>query len=108
MSAGELDREITLEFVTQGQTSSGDPTEAWGSATTVWARVLGLSGREYFAAQAAQVLAEEMLTFKIYFRDDVRPGTARVTYNSRIYNIRRVVEIGRREYLVIYADTAEA
>jgi SPP1 family predicted phage head-tail adaptor len=75
---------------------------------TVWANVRPLSGREYYAALAAQIVAEETLVFEIRHRTDVRPGTARVLYESRTYNIRRVAEIGRRDGLSIFADTVEA
>lgn len=108
IQAGKLDREITLEFKTGGQSGSGEPTESWGSAATVWATVRSLSGREYYAALGAQIVAEETLVFTIRYRSDVRPGTARVLYGGRTYNARRVAEIGRQDGLEIFADTVEA
>jgi SPP1 family predicted phage head-tail adaptor len=108
MEAGGLDRKITLEFKTAGQSGSGEPTESWGTPTTVWARVRALSGREFYAFLAAQVVAEETLHFGIRWRADVRPGTARIQYEGRTYNIQRVGEIGRRRYLDIVADTVKA
>lgn len=105
----DLDRRITLQFKADGQSGSGEPTEAWGLPSVVWARVSALSGREYYALLAQQIVAEEMLVFRIRFRPDVRPGTARISqYQGKDYNIRRVVEIGRRGYLDCYADTAVA
>ena len=111
MSAGALDRQILLEFKTAGQSGSGEPTEAWGGAATVWAFVEPLSGREFYSLLAVQMVASEMLRFRIRFRADVRPNTARVTYpatGGRLYNIRRVAEVGRRAYLDIDADTVTA
>lgn len=108
MQVGKLDRQITLEFKTSGQSGSGEPTESWGSAVTAWAQVRPLSGREYYAALGAQIVAEETLVFGIRYRSDVRPGTARVVYEGRTYNIRRVAEVGRRDGLEITGDTAEA
>lgn len=112
MRAGELDRRVTVEFRTKGTSSSGEPTETWGSAEAIWAGVRPLSGREYYSALAAQVVAEETLIFRLRWRSDVRPGNARIKYDAgdgeRIYNIRRVAEIGRREGLDVQADTAEA
>ena len=113
MDSGKLDRQVTLQFKTPGKSASGEPTEAWGQNAVVYARVQPLSGREYWAAVAAQIVAEEMLVFTIWFRADVRPGTAQILYQVsggpvRTYNIRRVVEIGRREFLECYADCKTA
>ena len=112
MNIGERDREVVVEFKSDGQSGSGEPTETWGSPATIWAKVRALSGREYYALLAQQIVAEEMLVFNVYWRADIRPGKARIKYNAgdieRIYNVRRVVEIGRRVELDIYADTAVA
>lgn len=110
MQAGKLDREITLQFKSSGQSGSGEPTEDWVTVppVVVWANVRPLSGREYYTALGAQVVAEETLVFTIRHRADVRAGTARIQYDSRTYNIRRVAELGRRDGLEIYADTVEA
>jgi len=108
MQVGKLDREITLEFKTAGQSGSGEPTEVWGQPAVVWAAVRPLSGGEYYAALGAQIVAEETLVFRIRFRTDVRPGTARIQYEARTYNIRRVAQVGRRDGLDIFADTVTA
>lgn len=111
MSAGALDRQILLEFKTAGQSGTGEPTESWGTPATVWATVDPVSGREFYSALAAQMVANETLRFRIRFRADVRPNTARITYpvsGGRLYNIRRVAEVGRRAYLDIDADTVTA
>ena len=112
MNSGERDREIVVEFKSDGQSGSGEPTETFGSPETIWAQVRSLSGREAYALLAQQIVADEMLVFNIYWRPDVRPGKARIKYNAgdveRIYNVRRVVEIGRRAELDVFADTAVA
>lgn len=112
MNIGERNREVVIEFRTAGQSGSGEPTETWGSPETVWAKVRPLSGREAYALLAQQIVAEEMLVFNLYWRADVRPGTTRVKYNAgdveRIYNVRRVAEIGNRAELDVFADTAVA
>ena len=112
MNIGERDREIVVEFKSAGQSGSGEPTETWGSPETLWAKVRSLNGREYYSLMAQQIVAEEMLVFNLYWRADVRPGTSRIKYNAggaeRIYNVRRVEEIGRRAELNVFADTAVA
>ena len=101
-----LDREITIQFLTKGTSSSGEPTEDWTTiaAATEWAKVVPLSGREYYAQSAEQLVAIETLHFMIRFRSDVRPGTARIQYQGRTYNIRRVGETERNRWLEIDAD----
>lgn len=112
LSAGDLDREISIEFKTAGKSSMGEPTETWGSPATDWANVRPLSGREFFSFFGAQLIAEETLVFRVHHRTDVRPGNARIKYDvgdgQRTYNIRRVAEIGRRDFLDIFADTKTA
>jgi len=108
MDLGELDRKITLEFKTAGQSGSGEPTETWGTPTPVWARVRALSGREFYGALAAQIVAAETLHFLIRWRADVRAGTARILYDGRTYNISRVAEVERRVFLDVLADTVKA
>jgi len=109
---GERDRRIIAEFKSAGQSASGEPTETWGSPETLWAKVRSLNGREYYSLMAQQIVAEEMLVFNIRWRADIRPGTSRIKYNAggaeRIYNVRRVEEIGRRAELNVFADTAVA
>jgi SPP1 family predicted phage head-tail adaptor len=115
MKIGAFDREIVLEGKTSGKSAGGEPTETWTPLDTggvspgmVWSNVTGLSGREYYAAAAAQIVAEETLRFTFRWRGDVRPGTVRVQYLTRAYNIRRVVELGRRQWLQVEADSFKA
>jgi SPP1 family predicted phage head-tail adaptor len=108
MNLGQLDRQITLEFKTAGKSASGEPTEAWGGAVVVFANRLPMSGREYFSAVGAQKVAEEMITYKIRFRADVRPGVARIQDGGRMYQIRHVVELGRQVGLELMAETVTA
>lgn len=112
MNSGERDREIVVEFKSDGQSGSGEPTETWGSPETLWAKVRQISGREAYSLLAQQIVAEEMLVFNVNWRADIRAGKARIKYNAgdveRIYNVRRVVEVGRRAELEVFADTAVA
>lgn len=103
-----LDRLITIQFKTPGTSGSGEPTESWGGDVTEWAKVEPLTGREYYAQPAEQLVAAEMLRFTIRFRGDVRPSTARVQYQGRAYNVRRVGETERARWLQVDAETKVA
>ncbi len=103
-----LDRQIVIQFATKGKTSSGAPTITWGGDVTLWANVAPLSGREYYAQPAEQLVAIETVRFTIRFRSDVRPGVARVMYQGRNYDVRRVAEPERNRWLEIDADCKAA
>lgn len=110
MRAGAFDRQIVLEAKTAAKVGAGEPIDTWATLATVYAQVLPVSGREWYGATADQLVAMEMLQFRIRWRpgSDVRAGTARIKYQGRIYNIRRVSEIGRNKVLEVDADTNEA
>jgi len=99
-----FDRQITLQFATTGKSASGEPTLTYGGDVPTWARVEPVSGREYYAAPADQLVALDVLRFRIRFRDDVRPRTAQIVYQGRVYNIRSVAEVRRRRWLEVEAD----
>ena len=54
MTPGALDQRVTVERLQQGQDELGQPFNTWTALFTTWAAVEPLSGREYFAASAAQ------------------------------------------------------
>lgn len=98
--SGDLDRRITIEDVTRGQSGTGQPVETWSVFATVWASKRDLRGREYFEARADQ--AEVTTEFKI------RPLTGlkremRIQYDGETYDIMHIAELGRREGHMILA-----
>ena len=98
---GKLDRQITLEQLTQGQGSPyGEPTQSWTTWKEVWANVYSGGGREFDAAR--QLNAEIDTQFQIRWVDGVRP-TMRILYDGTHYDIYRVQEVGRRQRLNIWA-----
>lgn len=108
MNLGRLDREVLLEFKTQGKSAHGEPTDTWGQPATVYAGVHPANGRKYYSATGAQLVAEEGLVFTIRFRADVRPSSTRLTYGGRVYIIRNVTELGRQVGLEVLGETVTA
>lgn len=97
MRAGRLDRSITIQQKTVTRTTLGDETESWADLATVWSEVIPMSGREYFNAQAQQVVVEEQLRFRIrYFAAAASDTELRISYNSKVYDITHIAEMGRR------------
>lgn len=104
LAAGRLDRRICFERATASQASpSGEQLLTWTPEVTVWAEVSPLGGRELFQAQALEAKADTR--FRIRYRAGITPDeTLRISYGGRAYDLRSVVELGRREGLEILAE----
>lgn len=83
-----LNRRITIQATTETRDSYGGVSAVWSTVATVWASVLPVSGREFFASEASQ--AE--VNYKIVIRrlTSVLPSM-RIVYDGHQYNIRAVL-----------------
>ncbi len=103
MAAGKLDRRIRIERATAVDDGYQTRPGAWAELATVWAQFIPMSGKE-----AREQLGREATmpaSFRIRWSSrtaDVSPAD-RVRYPAgeagRIYEIKAVNEIGRREGL---------
>ena len=93
MNAGKMDRRITLQRKSSSQDSFGEAIDTWADISTVWAEVVPVSGNERFVSQ--QVIAEADTLFKIRYMSGLTP-LDRVVYDGRTYDVKGVIEIGRR------------
>ena len=102
---GKLDRQITIEQVTQGEGPYGEPTETWAPfAAGIWANAYA-SGREFVAAR--QVNAEITIMFQIRWRTGIST-TMRILYEGTYFDIvGPPIEVGRRERLNIFAKARQ-
>lgn len=100
MRAGRLDRRIELQKNSPTQNTAGEEVDNWTELYTVWAEVIPVRGSERYASQQDAAVIEEK--FRIRYLSDITPKN-RILYNSRIYDIKGVLEIGRREGLEIHA-----
>jgi len=90
MQAGRLDQRVTVERYSTIYDDWGSPVAAWTPLATVWAAVEPLTGREYFAADAAQ----SEVTARIRMR--YRPGITsqdRVIHEGKTYGIESVIDV---------------
>lgn len=106
--AGDLDRRVLLQYDAGGRDSYGQVVEDWRDVGQVWAKVRWLSGGETFNEGGAQRVARQMVEFTIRFRPNLHPRL-RVVWETRVYDIVDVAEIGRREGLTLraYADEVQ-
>lgn len=106
MDIGRADRRIKIERRVETKDGMGQVIEDYTPITRapeMWATVLGLSGRELFAAQ--QVNSEITTRFTIRFRDDL-DTKMRIVYDGQHYDIHYIREApgGRRRSTEILAS----
>lgn len=97
LRAGTLNRSILIQSPPVGQNEDGDPNTEWSDLVRVWAKKEDLSGRELFAAQAAN--SEVSTRFRIRYRTGILPKM-RVLYGGVSYKIEAVLDrTGSKEEL---------
>lgn len=105
MSAGELDRRITIQRYTTTTNDFNEEVKAWSDLTTIWAMRHDMSSAEKFSA--GQVNATLATRFKVRSSSTTRGVTAndRISYDGGLFDITGVKETteGRKRYLWIEA-----
>lgn len=106
MDAGALDRRVALLRFALVVDKYGDQVEGFAPLATVWASVKPAPGSERLASAENAATAPTVITIR-YSRAvaDLSPAD-RVEYpvaSGRFFDIKSVVEIGRREGLQIAA-----
>lgn len=101
LDAGLLDREVTIQQLTEEEGESGFPVETWEELDTVWMHKMSSTQGERF--QAAQLSAPIVTRWRMYWRDDMDPDAVDVTkkrrllYQGRYYDITGAEEVGRQD-----------
>lgn len=93
MRAGKLRHQITIEQVTETQSTTGMTAETWSEFATVWAAVEPLRGREFFASK--QIQAEISTRIRIRYLAGITPKM-RVLFGTRVYLIDSVIDAEER------------
>lgn len=83
MQAGDFRHRIIIQL--------RDENESWNDYLTVYARVNGLSGSEYWAAAAIQ--AEQTIYFDVRYQKALKsltPQMCRIVFNGNRYDIQSI------------------
>ncbi len=108
MRIGKLDRKITLQFRSFSQNDFGESVAAFNSSASVWAMIETNSRGKERVSNGIET-SQQNVSFLIRFSTDVNDITAgdRVLYNSQLYDIESVQEIGRNLSLRLICNLVE-
>ena len=105
LNAGDQDRRVLIEQLTETEGTSGFPVETWTPLVTVsMKRKDRRSGEAFRSGQLSASFDTEWTT---PFRDDLDPArinvpkTRRLVDRGRVHDITAAIEIGRREGLTL-------
>lgn len=101
MNGSQLDRRIVIQSNTQTRDAYGALVDSWATFATVSAKYTPIRGDEYFSAQ--QMTAKIDAVFKIRYLSGVTTSM-RISYDSQLWDIRSVNELGRRDGMELYAE----
>ena len=103
--AGDLDRRITIQTLSQAKDSEGGMVDSWADVAMVWARVRYLSGNERRLTAAGGQVAEARTEFTIRYRSGLNERM-RIRYAGKVYNIRHLNDFREaHRFIVITCDT---
>lgn len=91
MNAGDFKHPIVIQKSTTSFDEIGNQIESWATYHSCRANINGLSGAEYWAAQAQQV--ENTVTFEVRYciaLKSVVPQTYRILYDGKIYDVKHI------------------
>ena len=103
INPGQLDRRITLQSRTTAADAFNTPIETWSDLATVWAKVeYPSTGSDEDTASGLNV-ARRRVDFTIRHRTDVG-FVERVRYSGGTYDIERIAELGRNDFLKLTTE----
>jgi SPP1 family predicted phage head-tail adaptor len=106
MKTGNLRHYITIEQQTETFNSEGELVTTWSTYKSVWAEILPLVGREFWASK--QVNSETTGKLRIRYISGITPKM-RIKFGSRILNITGIVntEEKNKEIVIYYSENTE-
>ena len=93
ITAGELDRKVTIQAKTTTTDAFGGIVETWADDSTRWAKKIEQGGREFRAAGA--INADVTTIFKMRYSADLT-AQHRLSYGGRTYEILGITEGNER------------
>lgn len=102
MRAGNLDRVITIQRVTEGPPNDyGTPSEAWADLYTIRAQQVQASTEEFIRGFGAS--DKTVAIFRTWWIDGITTAD-RIVYGAQTFNLKEVKELGRRAGLELRCE----
>lgn len=103
MSAGKLDRRVTVQRRSATTDGYGQESGSWVDIATVWANVRPIGGREKLRAMAYESTLTH--TVMVRYRSDFLPAIEadawRIKYGSRFFQVTASMDVNdARKYIV--------
>ena len=90
VNIGRMNHRVVLQSKTSTQDATGSAVETWKTKGTLWAEVVPLNSREYWAAQQVQSDVTHRVSIRYY--DGLRPDW-RMKFGTRLFDIRSVINV---------------
>jgi len=99
MNPGKMDRRLTVQVRTMTKDGAGGRTESWADAFKCWGQVVTMTSAEAITAEADRETVTRQ--FRIRYKSGITPGTHRILYQLKFYNIEGIEEEGRRDSMLL-------
>ena len=105
IDSGKMRERVALQRPVDRQNEFGEATLEWEEVAVVWANVMNLTARDYFAAQQSGTLATHRITIRYYA---VIKPTWRMLWRGRLLEITSIAEREfRRLHEIIAKEVVE-
>ena len=101
MRAGKLDRTIVIQRISTTIDNYGVPVESWTNFAFLRAELVTRSATEVIGAVGA--MTDTSVTFRTRWLAGVSLAD-RITFDGATYNIKSIIEVGRRRALEIVVE----
>ena len=98
--SGQMRERVTIQAPADQQSPLGEATVTWSDVATVWASVMGVSARDYFAAQQSGVVITHRI--RIRFLPELN-HQQRMIWRGRTFEISSILERENRSVHEILA-----
>jgi SPP1 family predicted phage head-tail adaptor len=104
---GSMDRRVTIQTRSVTYDAYNSPVETWNDTTTVWCNV------EYPKTGSGEMYADNVLiasrvaVFTIRYYAALSASENRLKYETDIFDIERISEVGRRNFSQVTAKLKE-
>jgi SPP1 family predicted phage head-tail adaptor len=104
MNPGKLDRRITFQQATQTRNANGEVIDTWSDYASRWAAIEYGGGSD--VVEGDRLLAQSTNKFTVRYDSRINKSM-RIKYKHWFYNIIRLTELGRNDFLVLDCETTD-